>query len=138
MSEERVSIEQYPAYDKRERKRIKYLITMYHYLSNLDSTSFYKRQTIEALKWCLDQLKTIDDKPHDMISASHLAALIDRYDWYVKRPNKNGFQLQEMGAIGWLIEEFGDERKPCGGKNSNVCVAEGCFNQSCLRLVGKS
>lgn len=25
----------------------------------------------------------------------------------------------------------GDER-PCGGKNSNICVAEGCYGESCI------
>lgn len=27
-----------------------------------------------------------------------------------------------------------DMRKPCRGLNSNVCVAEGCYAESCLRI----
>lgn len=133
---ERVSVEDYPNYDKKERKRIKYLITMYHYLSNLESYSGRKRALIDALAWCLEELKVEPISARSTISTGHLAALVDRWDWYLKRRDKNGFQLQEMGAIGWLIAEFGDEHKPCQGKNSNVCLAKGCFGQACLRLVG--
>lgn len=131
---ERVSIEDYPAFDKKERKRIKYLITMYHYLSNLASYSGRKRALIDALAWCLEELKTVPNR--STIPPNHLAALVDRRDWYLRKKDKNGFQLQEMGALGWLIEEFGDDHKPCKGMNSNVCVAEGCFDQACLRQIG--
>lgn len=26
------------------------------------------------------------------------------------------------------------DKRPCKGKNSNICVAEGCFGQSCLEI----
>ena len=25
--------------------------------------------------------------------------------------------------------------KPCGGRNSNVCVAEGCFGEACVNIA---
>lgn len=28
-----------------------------------------------------------------------------------------------------------DTRKPCLGRNSNICVAEGCFTESCLNVL---
>jgi hypothetical protein len=133
---ERVSVESYPDYDKKERKRIKYLITMYHYLTSLASYSGRKRQLIEALGWCLEELRVEPIGARSEISAEHLQALVDRHDWYQSLPSKNGFQLQEMGALRWLIEEFGNVHKPCRGVNTNICVAEGCYAQACLRLVG--
>jgi hypothetical protein len=30
------------------------------------------------------------------------------------------------------IIERRDPHKPCRGKNVNICVAEGCYNQTCL------
>lgn len=133
MGAERVTEEEYPGYDKRERKRIKFLLTNLDYLKSLESYSGRKKLLIDALDWCMNEIKSEDQQP---ISADHLQALVDRYDWYQSVPGKNGFQLQEMGAIRWLIEEFGEDHKPCKGKNANICVAEGCYAQSCLRLVG--
>lgn len=29
--------------------------------------------------------------------------------------------------------DMGDSMKPCKGQNTNICVAEGCFGESCIR-----
>lgn len=37
-----------------------------------------------------------------------------------------------------LVEETLDDAvdpRPCKGENSNICVAEGCYNQSCVENV---
>jgi hypothetical protein len=28
-----------------------------------------------------------------------------------------------------------DHLRPCEGKNSNICVAEGCYDNACIRLI---
>lgn len=30
------------------------------------------------------------------------------------------------------VVAYQESQKPCKGSNTNVCVAEGCFNESCL------
>lgn len=29
-----------------------------------------------------------------------------------------------------------EDKQPCKGENSNVCVGEGCYGEACLRLSG--
>lgn len=36
-------------------------------------------------------------------------------------------------AIQGLNQAFKDILKPCRGQNTNRCVAEGCFGESCLK-----
>lgn len=39
----------------------------------------------------------------------------------------------DMFSIGRELTPALDHKRPCFGKNVNVCVAEGCFNYSCLQ-----
>lgn len=58
-------------------------------------------------------------------------------DW---QANGNSRELGDPTAETWqncarqLLDALaGDAAKPCGGRNSNVCVAEGCFGEACIK-----
>ena len=100
---ERVSVIDYPDYDKRERRRIYFLLDNIEYLEGLTSYAGRKKTLIEALKYGIEML---GDHSMEPMSAEHLIRLRERRDWYRSSRDKNGFQLQEMGALSWLIEEI--------------------------------
>jgi hypothetical protein len=35
--------------------------------------------------------------------------------------------------VGRAIDGGGDDPRPCKGRNSNVCVGEGCYGEACIR-----
>jgi hypothetical protein len=89
-----------------------------------------------------------DRQNREIIVALKLIA--ENVNAMVKAFNKNTEALQKMNKtvtdVGRLykaaleeeiVEEVVtnilDEARPCGGENSNVCVAEGCYDDACLK-----
>lgn len=43
--------------------------------------------------------------------------------------------LQDLINVVAYQEQKKNEKKPCKGENTNICVAEGCYDESCLDRV---
>jgi hypothetical protein len=48
---------------------------------------------------------------------------------------REGFRVHNLAptCVRELVDTLLACLKPCGGVNSNVCVAEGCHNEECVR-----
>jgi hypothetical protein len=42
-----------------------------------------------------------------------------------------GLARKIFGSVSW--DRRSSVARPCRGRNSNVCVAEGCYGESCVR-----
>lgn len=74
----------------------------------------------------------IEKAAEDQPSGVTLQDLIDvlAYQEYEKRG-----ELPSQQTDPEHVSISKDDLKPCKGQNVNICVAEGCYNESCLGLT---
>ena len=99
---ERVPAVEYPDFDKHERRRIDFLKKNIEFLETRPANEGRKQTLINALRYGMSMLT---DRSMPPMGEKRLKELRNRRDWYRTIRNKNGFQLQEMGALTWLIEK---------------------------------
>lgn len=60
-----------------------------------------------------------------------------RYSWGLAYEESLQQQLKMYKDVEDLIKLhalFNDVKPPCEWKNGNICVAEGCFGEACLKM----